>query len=57
MFPQGSLLIDVTSVATKAIVWRSLAEGEINLDRKPEERDARLRAAIGEMLKKFPKTS
>jgi hypothetical protein len=57
VFPQGSLLIDVTSAATKAIVWRGLAEGEINLDRKPEERDARLRAAIGDLLKKFPKTS
>ena len=57
VFPKGSLLIDVTAAATKAIVWRGLAEAEISTDRAPAERDARLRAAIGELLKKFPKTS
>lgn len=56
VFPQGSLLIDVTAAATRAIVWRGLAEGEIQLNRAPEARDARLGAAIGELLKKFPKT-
>ena len=57
VFQQGSLLIDVTAAATKAIVWRGLAEAELSPDRAPAERDARLRAAIGDLLKKFPKTS
>jgi hypothetical protein len=57
VFPQGSLLVDVSAAATNTLVWRGVAEGEIKLDRQPAERDARLRAAIGELLKKFPQTS
>jgi Domain of unknown function (DUF4136) len=57
VFEQGSLLIDVTAAATRTIVWRGVAQAEIHLDRTPVEREARLRAAIGDLLKKFPKTS
>jgi hypothetical protein len=57
VFPQGSLLIDVSDAAANTIVWRGVAEGEIKLDRAPADRDARLRAAVSELLKKYPKTS
>lgn len=57
VFPEGSLLVDVTSVQAGKIVWRGLVTGEISLDRTPAERDARLRAAIASVLQKFPKTS
>ncbi len=57
VFEQGSLLIDVTAAATRAIVWRGLAQAEIHRERTPAERDARLRAAIADLLKKLPKTS
>jgi hypothetical protein len=57
VFEQGSLLIDVTSVATRNIVWRGVAQAEIHRERTPAERDARLRDAIVDLLKKLPKTS
>ena len=57
VFEQGSLLIDVTAVATRAIVWRGMAQAEIHRERTPAERDARLRAAIADLLKKLPRTT
>jgi hypothetical protein len=54
---QGSLLVDVTEVASKRIVWRGMAQAEIHLDRTPAQRDTNLRAAIADLLKKLPKTS
>ncbi len=57
VFPEGSVLIDVTAVRTGKIIWRGMVSGEIALDRSPTERDTRLRAAIAALLKKFPSTS
>ena len=57
VFEEGSLLVDVTSAASSAIVWRGLAQAEVHRGRTPEEREVRLRAAIADLFKKFPKTS
>jgi hypothetical protein len=57
VFEKGSLVLDVTSVSSRALVWRGVAEAEIDRERTPEQREVRLRAAIADVLKKFPKTS
>lgn len=54
VFPVGTVLIDVVSPATKAVVWRGAAQSEIDLERKPEERRARLERAVRDILKQFP---
>jgi hypothetical protein len=51
---QGSLVLDIIDPGAKNVVWRSVAQGEIRADRSPQERNERLREAIGDMFKKFP---
>jgi Domain of unknown function (DUF4136) len=55
VFEQGSLVLDVSSTKTGNLVWRGIAEAEINRDKSPEEREARVRGAIADLVKKFPK--
>jgi Domain of unknown function (DUF4136) len=57
VFEQGSLVPDAAASTTKELVWRGVAQAEIDRDRTPAERDKRLRAAIADLLKKFPKVS
>ncbi len=57
VFEEGSLLVDATSAAAGTIVWRGIARAEVHRERTAEERETRLRAAIADLLEKFPKTS
>ena len=54
IFPFGTLLIDITSPAKKAIVWRGSAARKIDVERPDEERRKVLDQAIRDLLKKFP---
>lgn len=53
---EGSLVLDVSAAAKHALVWRGVAQAEIHRERTPPQREARLREAIGDLFKKFPKT-
>ena len=53
-FPRGSLVLDITSVKTGAVVWRGLAQADLKWDEPQAKRDERVRNAVGELLKKFP---
>jgi uncharacterized protein DUF4136 len=57
VFEEGSLVLDVTSTKTRLLVWRGVAVAELQRKSTPQERDARLRAAIADVIKKFPKTT
>ena len=57
VFEEGSLILDVTSAKTRVLIWRGMAVAELQRKRTPQERDARLRAAIADVVKKFPKTT
>ena len=54
IFEQGTLVLDFVDGPKRQIVWRGVAEAEVDRQRTPVERDKRLRGAIGELLKKFP---
>lgn len=54
IYPVGTLIIDVTSPAKQAIVWRGAAAREISLDRPDEERRKVLERAIRDLLRRFP---
>ena len=54
---EGSLVLDVTSAKTRLLIWRGMAVAELQRKRTPQERDARLREAIADVVKKFPKTT
>jgi hypothetical protein len=55
IFESGTIVLDVASAKTKAMVWRGVASAEIDRQREPAERDKRIREAIDGMVKKFPK--
>ena len=38
----------------KSVVWRGVAQAEVDLEKKPEERRVRLEKAVHDMLKEFP---
>jgi hypothetical protein len=54
VFEQGTVVLDLMDAVRKEIVWRGVAETEIQRQRMPAERDARIRAGIADLLKKFP---
>ena len=54
VFPQGALILDVTSRAQKMVVWRGVAQAEIKWDESRAKRDARIREAVEELLKQLP---
>jgi hypothetical protein len=54
VFEQGSLVIDVVSIAQKHTVWRGSAAAEIDRRRTAEERAKIIDEAVARMFEKFP---
>jgi hypothetical protein len=54
IFEQGTLVLDFIDGPKRQIVWRGIAEAEVDRQRSPAEREKRLRDAVGELLKKYP---
>jgi hypothetical protein len=54
IYPRGSLILDVTSVATGEVVWRGIAQAELKWDEAEPKRDQRVRDAVRQLFKKFP---
>jgi hypothetical protein len=50
----GSLLVDIVDAASRKLVWRGTAAGEINPGLTSEERNERVRTIVREMLSHFP---
>jgi hypothetical protein len=51
----GSLVLDLISTSAKRIVWRGIAQAEIDSEKTDEQRHARIREAVKELLLKYPK--
>ena len=49
---QGSLVIDLA--ANGNVVWRGVAQAKLKFDTDPKKREAILREAVSDLLKKFP---
>jgi Domain of unknown function (DUF4136) len=54
VYPVGTLIIDVTSPASGAIVWRGSAARKLDLEKPDTERRKTLERAISDLFKKFP---
>jgi hypothetical protein len=54
IYEQGSLIIDLVSIAQKHTVWRGSAATEIDRRRTREERTAIINEAARKMFEKFP---
>jgi hypothetical protein len=54
IYEQGTLVLDLIDAPQRSIVWRGIAQAEVNRQRTPAEREARLRDGARELLKKYP---
>jgi hypothetical protein len=55
--PVGALVIDLTNAATRELVWRGVGMNEIDLNAKPDKRDAAIDKAVEKILKNYPPKS
>jgi len=54
IYPVGTLIIDVTSAAKRAIVWRGSAARELDFDSSVEQRHKAIERAVRDLLRRFP---
>ena len=54
IYPVGTLVLDVTAVSTKQVVWRGVARRKLDINRSAAERRTEIEKAVHELLKKFP---
>ena len=54
VYPQGTLIIDLSSPAAQAMVWRGSAQTEIDFQASEATREKRIRESVQDMFKKFP---
>lgn len=50
----GSLVIDMVASTTNAVVWRGIAETEVDPSKTDDERKVRLREGVSKLLEKYP---
>jgi hypothetical protein len=50
---RGSLVLDVS--ANRAIVWRGVADAKVDIDANAKEREALLREAVRDVIRRFPR--
>lgn len=54
IYPVGTLVLDVTAVASKEVVWRGVARRKLDVDRSGAARRTEIEKAVRELLKNFP---
>jgi hypothetical protein len=54
IYEQGTLILDMAAVAADRVIWRGSAQAKIDRQVSAASRDRRIRAAVDDMLKKFP---
>jgi hypothetical protein len=53
-FERGSLVLDITSPAQKSVVWRGIAETEVDRRISDADRKTRIEKAVKDIVKKLP---
>ena len=53
-YKEGTLILDVVDGGTDRLVWRGIAQAEVDPSRDPKERQERIRKAVRDMLTHFP---
>jgi hypothetical protein len=54
VYDEGTIVIDMVAAKDHRLVWRGSARGAVDVDATPEEREARVRHAVREILEEFP---
>jgi hypothetical protein len=55
--PVGALVIDLADAAKGELVWRGVGTSEIDLNAKPDKRDAAIDKVVAKILKNYPPKS
>jgi hypothetical protein len=55
-YDEGTLVLDVIDPATKNLLWRGTAKAAVQANRTPDEREARIREVVRQILAQFPPT-
>ena len=55
MYPQGSLVLDIASPDPSHVVWRAVAQAEIDLERTEAQRAVRIRNVVRDVVAKLPR--
>jgi len=55
VYPQGSLVLDIASPDPSNVVWRAVAQSEIDLDKTDAQRAVRIRNIVRDALAKLPR--
>jgi len=54
VYPVGTLIIDITSAANRAIVWRGVAQRKVDMESSEQKRKEVLERAVRDLLRGFP---
>jgi hypothetical protein len=55
VYPMGTLVLDVASPDAMSVVWRAVAQAEIDMDKSDEQRAVRLRKVVHDIVEKLPR--
>jgi Domain of unknown function (DUF4136) len=54
-YPEGTLVLDVVPMSTREVVWRGMAQAEVETESTEAKRTARLQKILKDLIAKFPK--
>jgi hypothetical protein len=54
-YKQGVLIVDIVNSRTKRLIWRGAITAGVDMDVTEEQKQQRIRAAIAQLLKHFPR--
>jgi hypothetical protein len=55
VYPMGTLVLDVASPTVDTVVWRAVAQAEIDLDKTEAQRAVRIKSVVHDVLAKLPR--
>jgi hypothetical protein len=55
VYPMGTLVLDVASPDVDHVVWRAVAQSEINLERTEAQRAVRIKSVVRDVVAKLPR--
>jgi len=53
-YKEGTIVVDVITPKDRRLVWRGTAQGAVEKDLTPDERQKRIREVVSEILEEFP---
>jgi hypothetical protein len=53
-YREGTLVLDIIDASSKKLVWRGSAQGTLDVDPTPEQRERKINEAVAEILSGYP---